>query len=124
MTFWEFKRKLVNRKEEQLRAMVNKKGEVKEEKEEILKIYSDFYQSLFETKIAKTEEEKEAENEIEQKFMDIIKVAETQSPLKIKKEDVEKTINGLKLKKARDRGGWNNGEVWGRGNAGISLHHC
>ena len=107
-TFWEFKRKLQKRKEETITAMKDTNGEMQNDNEKIIQIYQDFYQELFETKKSKTEEEKEAEENVEEKFQTIMNKADHQQPMKVRTDDIENEIKKLKNKKAGDKEGWTN----------------
>ena len=70
-TFWEFRRKLEGKKKEQVTAMMDKDGKSVEGKNEILKIYEDFYKDLFKIKKAETKEEKEVEETIREQMKEI-----------------------------------------------------
>ena len=108
MTFWEFKRKLERRKEEQMTSMIDINGRIVETKEEILKVYEDFYTNLFELKKAKTDEEVAIEKNIIKKIDNIKEKARKQDTLQFNQEEIRKTIKGLKLRKAADGEGWRN----------------
>ena len=47
-TFWEFKRKLEGGRHEEMKVINNENGKKVDEKEEVVKVYHDFYQKLFE----------------------------------------------------------------------------
>ena len=107
-TFWEFKKKLERRKEEHPHTIRNENGETVETSEEIKEAYKTFYEKLFEQKKPTTHEEKTAEERVTSEIKKIREAAETQTPLEIEKEEVEKVIKKLKNKKAKDEYGWSN----------------
>ena len=107
-TFWEFKRKLERKKEEQGTAMIDKDGKLVEGPGEILKVYKDFYKDLFKDKVAKTIEEKEAEESIGIKMKEIESKGNEQAPIEFEQEEVNRAIRGLKCRKASDCEKWIN----------------
>ena len=56
----------------------------------------------------KLEENRETVEKVEKKFEEIMKRAAEQDPITISEETVERTVQGLKKRKARDNEGWNN----------------
>lgn len=107
-TFWEFRKKFIGKKEESRITMKDEKGNIKDEKEDILNIYKDFYSKLFLKENSTTTEEKEQEKRVTDKLKTILADAEHQAPLKIEEKEVKNAIKKLKRNKARDREGWNN----------------
>ena len=91
-TFWEFRKKVTKRPEEQAKAMVDEKGNKKEGKEEIIEIYRKFYEDLFEKSKPNTEEERKKENEVNKKLEMIKEKAKQQDPLSYNKDDISKVI--------------------------------
>ena len=107
--FWEVYKKLTTRRKEPETIAINdKNGKRVEEPSQILEVYKEFYKKLLtpqqnETPIGIIQEEK-----INNKFNDIMKIAETQPPMKITKEGISRVIKSLKRKKAPDRDNWRN----------------
>ena len=58
--------------------MKNEGREIREEKDEILKIYERFYEKLFETRVVETDKEKEQEVTVRKKIQEIMQKAKDQ----------------------------------------------
>ena len=109
-SFWEVKKKLERRKEENMCAVKNMKGKLVTTKEEICDAYKEYYEDLLTvtSKRTKTDENKELMRKVETKFNKIMEKGEKQQPLQITRNDIENTVKKLKRKKAKDSKGWNN----------------
>ena len=110
--FWVFKKQIERRikKEELPTAMLNRDGELKTEREDILKIYEDFYKELFVGVEEDTELSKQAREIREMIFESIARVAEEDKTgvKSITKVKLMECIQGLKNKNTRDSQGWSN----------------
>jgi len=96
-TFWEFRKKFIGKKEESRITMKDEKGNIKDEKEDILNIYKDFYSKLFLKENSTTTEEKEQEKRVTDKLKTILADAEHQAPLKIEEKEVKKSKNVFRM---------------------------
>ena len=107
-TFWEVRKRICNKSEEPAHTIVNKNGKLCEDPEEIKLVYSEWYQNLLKTKDGETEMEKEAEEIVEQLWNSMEAIAESQPARKTTLEEVEKVVNKLDIKKAKDSANWKN----------------
>ena len=89
--------------------MKNKKGELKTDSKEIVKIYEDFYKELFINPEENTENSKRAKEVREIIFNSIKQLAEIETPKEhITRDEIIKAIKELKNKYTRDSQGWSN----------------
>ena len=79
-----------------------------EEPEEIIDRHREHFQELLQIKKATSEEEKEIEMNVSECFDTVLQIASAMDPIYTSEEDLEKSINGLKLKKCADGTGWKN----------------
>ena len=113
-TFWEFKRRMEGRKEEQKTGMKDSNGEIRTETGGIKKIFENFYQELFK----KPEWEKEnmkIKEAVERKVEGIMERAKQQGAMRVTTEVVRKVVRNLKKRKAGDIEGWKNEMISGGG---------
>ena len=103
-TFWEFRRKITGKSNERPHVIKNNSGEVVEDKENILEMFQNFYTNLFTRKPC----DQAITEGVNGELQDIIDIAESQEPLSIQPETIEKEIKKLKNKKASDKNGWRN----------------
>ena len=105
--FWKVKKRMERRKDEGQHAVRNKKGELVTSNEEILKAYEEHYEDLLTKTNRKTkmEENKDAVTKVNTKFDKIMQAAYEQEPITITEETMERIVNGLKKRKARDNEG-------------------
>ena len=106
INFWEFKTKLEGRPYERQKSMKDIHGEIKEDPEQILEIYKEFYLELFRKEIPSTEKAKEAEKLVNEKIREIEIIARNQTPLEVSRDELKECIKKQKKKKAPDREGW------------------
>ena len=85
--------------------MENQEGKLVSTKEEILEVFKEFYDQLFEKEPVDDENVK---NEIEEKVKRIQERAKNQIPMKIEIDEIRKTARNLKNRKAGDSEGWKN----------------
>ena len=109
--FWEFKKQIEkkNKKEELPKSMKNKEGKVKTEKNEIIKIFEEFYEELFiniDEESVNSVRAKEIREIIFNSIKSLAKMEKTETP--ITKKEIIETINELKNKNTRDSQGWSN----------------
>ena len=103
-TFWEVKREIEGKRKEECKVINDKAGRKVSNKQEVLKVYEEFYEDLFKKPVReeKLREQKMAE------FKDIISRGEKQEALIVQKNEVEQACKQLKKKKAQDTEGWKN----------------
>ncbi len=106
--FWKYKRQTEQRKTEYKTAMLDSNGQRVEDEESVKKVYTDFYKTLLETPKADTQEEEQAEEQVNNIFESIRAIAEKQLPIEISQDIVMHAIKNLKRKKASDNQGWTN----------------
>ena len=109
--FWEFKKQIEkkNKKEELPKSMKNKEGKVKTEKNEIIKIFEEFYEELFiniDEESVNSVRAKEIREIIFNSIKSLAKMEKTETP--ITKKEIIETINELKNKNTRDSQVWSN----------------
>ena len=85
--------------------MENQEGKLVSTKEEILEVFKEFYDQLFEKEPVDDENVK---NEIEEKVKRIQERAKNQIPMKIEIDEIRKTARNLKNRKAGDSERWKN----------------
>ena len=109
-TFWEFKKQMDRKgKSETPSAMNDKEGEEKCGKEDIKRVFVDFYKELFTPTKPNTEIEKRAEDITNIVFEEIMKEAEeANSEEEIKEKDIVENINSIKNKVSLDGQGLSN----------------
>eukprot|EP00112_Aurelia_sp_Birch-Aquarium-sp1_P014116 Seg3022.2 transcript_id=Seg3022.2/GoldUCD/mRNA.D3Y31 product="hypothetical protein" protein_id=Seg3022.2/GoldUCD/D3Y31 len=98
-TFWEFRRKVAGKKEEQVTSMIDKDGKSVEGKTDILKVYEDFYKDLFKVKMAKTKEETDVEETIREQMKEIEIKAKAQITIRFKQDEIDRAIKVLNVAK-------------------------
>ncbi len=107
-TFWDFvsKMKPKSQREQEQIAIENNRGVLIENAEEIKELYRDHYLKLLTTKTASTEEERKAEERMEEitEYREIL--ARCQDIKKIEQKELEVIRKKLKNKKATDLQGW------------------
>ena len=107
-TFWDFKRRLERKMEEQVTGMIDKDGKVVEGREEIMKVYEDFCKNLSKIKVANTKEEKDIEERIRIQMKEIEAKGNEQTPIEFEQEETTRAIRRLKCGKAGDGDNWTN----------------
>ena len=107
-TFWDFKRKLERKKEEQVTGMIDKDGNVVEGREEIMKVYEDFYKNLVKIKVANTKEEKDIEERIRMQMKEVEAKGNEHTPIEFEQEEITRAIRQLTCGKAGDGDNWTN----------------
>ena len=102
-TFWEFKRRISGKKEEQRVAMRDENGKIETEPEKIKKIYAEFYENLFINEL-----NQETKDRMKVTMEDINMRGSNQKPIQVEEEEIKKVIKTLKRRKAGDQEGWVN----------------
>ena len=106
--FWEFKKRMDNKKREERIAMKDKGGNVHESPKSIKEIFANFYEELLGSNPARNEEEEKNEEEVEKMFRQFELIAESDVASEITEKDVLEAIKKLKKKKAADQDGMKN----------------
>uniref|UniRef100_A0A7M5VCA9 Reverse transcriptase domain-containing protein n=1 Tax=Clytia hemisphaerica TaxID=252671 RepID=A0A7M5VCA9_9CNID len=114
--FWEIHKKITQRRREpQTTSIKDKEGNRKDDKQEVLKVYKEFYEELLTPKEYTTERGKQQERLIAENFEEIIKTATKQKPMEITTMTINRIIEKLKKRKAPDREQWRNEMLIGGG---------
>ena len=101
-SFWKMRDKLIKKQDETAHMIQDEEGRMCENPEDIRKVHADWYKQLLTTCDGVTEEEKEAEGIIKQIWNSMKIIAKNQPPIKTTKEEVEKVVQKLDVKKAKD----------------------
>ena len=117
-TFWEFKKQMDrNQKGETPSVMLDKNGEEKTSKEDIKKIFEEFYQDLFQHTVPTTETEEMAERVTNQVFENIMTRAERPCEKKpITRDEIKHSIKLIKNQATIDYNKINNKILKNAGN--------
>ncbi len=108
-TFWEVRNKICNKKTDEVaHAIVDKSGNLQENPEEIKRVYLEWYQDLLTLRRGETKAEKEADEIIDLMWKSMKTIAESQPARRTTEEEVERIINKLDVKKAKDSSNWKN----------------
>ena len=106
--FWEAKKRIQRRKEVTSTAIENKDGVREFTCTGIKEVYKNFYKTLLEGKKTTSDEEKEHEKRVNEKFKRINDIATLQEPLEVTREEIREVIKDLKRGKAGDEYKWKN----------------
>ena len=117
-TFWEFKKQMDRtQKGETPSVMLDKNGEEKTSKEEIKKIFEEFYEDLFQPTVPTTETEKMAEKVTNQVFEEIMRRADKPCDKEpITKDEIRNSIRMIKNQATIDYNKINNKILKNAGN--------
>ena len=99
--FWELREIMKNKNEEPKTSIMDKNGEMKENKKEIINVYKDFYERLLTTPESITEEEEIIELNVKKVISEMEDVAKNKQSIQIEGEEVKVVIKTLKKKKQR-----------------------
>ena len=101
--FWELKRKIDPKIKIETGCCINNDKGKKEDPKKIREVYKKWYTKLFETRKAMSKLEKEHEERVEKRFMQIQKTANKQDEMKIIEKNVREGVKLLKEKSWRSK---------------------
>ena len=106
--FWKVREKLIKKPEEAAHMMQDDEGNMCENPDDIRKIHADWYKQLLTTSKGTTAVEKDAEQVIKQIWNSMKIIAKNKPPIKTTREEIDKVVQKLDIKKAKDSSNWNN----------------
>ena len=107
-TFWNVRRRLNPKGNDQAHAMMNKEGVLCEKVEDIKQIHTEWFKELLQTKAGQSKVERQAEEIVKMVWDSMEMIAKHQPPRITTNEEVEKIVRNLDPKKAKDSETWKN----------------